>query len=142
MQSATQTMVQTDVGIPTSSAAIWTGRIISAIVVLFLVFDAVMKLIKEPHVLAASADLGYPVSSIVGIGAVLLACTVVYVIPRTACLGAILLTGYLGGAVASNVRVGHPVFQCLFPIIFGVLVWTGLFLRDSKLRKLIPLRKG
>lgn len=142
MQSATQTMIQTDVEVPTSSATIWTGRIISAIVVLFLVFDAVMKLIKEPHVLAASADLGYPVSSIVGIGAVLLACTVVYVVPRTACLGAILLTGYLGGAVASNVRVGHPVFQCLFPIIFGVLVWTGLFLRDSKLRKLIPLRKG
>jgi hypothetical protein len=72
---------------------------------------------------------------------VLLACTLLYVIPRTAILGAILLTGYLGGAVASNVRAGHPVFQCVFPVIFGVLVWAGLFLRDAALRDLVPLRK-
>ncbi len=97
-----------------------------------------MKLIKDPHVLAASADLGYPVSSIVAIGALMLACTVVYAVPRTAILGAILLTGYLGGAVASNVRVGHPVFQCVFPVIFGVLVWAGLLLRDGRLRKFMP----
>ena len=124
-----------------SNAVIWTGRIISALVVLFLVFDSVMKLIKDPHVMAASADLGYSTSSIAGIGAVLLACTLVYAIPRTAILGAILLTGYLGGAVASNVRVGHLVFECVFPIIFGVLVWAGLFLRDSGLRDVIPFQK-
>jgi hypothetical protein len=124
-----------------SKAGIWAGRIISVIVVLFLIFDAAMKLIKEPHVLAASADLGYPVSSIVLIGAILLGCTLVYVIPRTSILGAVLLTGYLGGALASNLRVGHPVFQCIFPIIFGALVWVGLLLRDARLREMTVIRK-
>jgi hypothetical protein len=142
MQSSAQTSVAPQDRLSTSNAAIWTGRIISALVVFFLTFDSVMKLIKDPRVLAASADLGYSISSIVGIGAALLACTILYVIPRTAVLGAILLTGYLGGAVASNVRAGHPAFQCIFPIIFGVLVWAGLFLRDARLRDLIPLRKG
>jgi hypothetical protein len=140
MQSATETHVE-QARPSSSSVALWAGRIISGIVVLFLVFDGVIKVIKDPHVLAASADLGYSVSSIVGIGALLLACTLLYVIPRTAILGAILLTGYLGGAVASNVRVGHPVFECIFPVIFGILVWAGLFLRDVELRNMVPLRK-
>jgi hypothetical protein len=123
-----------------SKKSVWTGRIISALVVLFLLFDGVTKVMKEAHVLAAAAQLGFTERTIVGIGALLLACTAVYVIPRTSILGAILLTGYLGGATATNVRAGDPLFETLFPVIFGVLVWAGLFLRDEPLRALIPLR--
>ena len=128
-------------GAQLSNARLWTGRIISTLIVLFLVFDGVTKVIRESHVMAANAELGYPQAAIAWIGALLLACTAVYVIPRTAILGGILLTGYLGGAVASSVRVGHPVFECVFPIIFGALVWAGLYLRDPRLPELIPLRK-
>lgn len=124
-----------------SKAALWTGRIISALVVSFLVFDGVIKVIKDPHVLAAAVEVGYPPSSMVWIGALLLACTLLYAIPRTTVLGAMLLTGYLGGAVATNVRISHPVFECIFPVIFGVLTWGGLFLRDPMLREMIPFRK-
>jgi hypothetical protein len=123
-----------------SKKSVWTGRIISALVVLFLLFDGVTKVMKEAHVLAAAAQLGFTERTIVGIGALLLACTAVYVIPRTSILGAILLTGYLGGATVTNVRAGDPLFETLFPVIFGVLVWGGLFLRDEPLRALIPLR--
>lgn len=141
MQSAAQSASVAN-PVPTSNAALWTGRVISTIVVLFLGFDGATKVIKEAHVIAASADLGFSVSSIARIGALLLACTLVYLIPRTAVLGALLLTGYLGGAVAVQVRVSHPVFQCLFPVIFGALVWAGLFLRDPRLLEMIPLRKS
>jgi hypothetical protein len=96
---------------------------------------------KVAPVLQASAQLGFPVSLIVAIGAVLLICTVIYAIPSTSILGAILLTGYLGGAVAIQARIGNPLFETLFPVIFGVLVWAGVFLRDNRLRTLIPLRK-
>jgi len=123
-----------------SNAALWTGRIITALVVAFLVFDGLMKVIREPHVISASAELGYPPTTIVPIGALLLACTALYLIPRTAILGAILLTGYLGGAVASQVRISHPVFDCAFPVIFGALAWIGLYLREARLRALVPLR--
>lgn len=140
MQSAAQTFSAAATG-PKSNAAPWTGRVISTIAVLFLVFDGAMKVIKERHVIAASADLGFSISSIAWIGVLLLACTLIYVIPRTAILGAVLLTGYLGGAVAVQVRVGHPVFQCVFPVIFGALVWAGIYLRDSRLSEIIPLRK-
>jgi hypothetical protein len=85
--------------------------------------------------------LGYPASLAVGIGGLLLACVVVYAIPGTSILGAILLTGYLGGAVATHVRVSDPLFETLFPVIFGVLTWAGIFLRDDRLRTLIPLRR-
>ncbi|MBV9341166.1 MAG: DoxX family protein [Acidobacteria bacterium] len=125
-----------------SKAGDWAGRIITTIVVLFLIFDGVTKTMKDPHVLAASADLGFSVNAIAGIGGLLLGCTLLYIIPRTAILGAIFLTGYLGGAVAVQVRVSHPIFQCLFPVIFGGLVWAGVFLRDAQLRRLIPVRKG
>ena len=121
-----------------AKSLIWTGRVISALVVLFLVLDGAMKVVREIHTISASAELGYSPGSIVWIGALLLVCTAIYVIPRTAVLGAVLLTGYLGGAVASNVRVGHPVFECIFPVIFGVLVWAGLFLREPRLRALFP----
>src|SRR5215469_7892347 len=97
--------------IPISTARLWAGRILSVLAVLFLVMDGGMKLIKPPFVVQATAQLGYPESMIVGIGLTLLLCTVLYVIPRTAIWGAILLTGYLGGAVASNVRAGTPLFN-------------------------------
>jgi hypothetical protein len=108
--------------------------------VLFLLFDAITKIIREPHVIAASAEMGYDAGTIAGIGAILLACTIIYIIPRTAPLGAILLTGYLGGAVLANIRAGHGAFECLFPVAFGVLVWVGLVLRDDRLRVLIAPR--
>ena len=125
---------------PVSKGRLWTGRIISALVVLFLLFDGITKLMKVKPVLDASAQLGYPVGTIVGIGITLLVCTAFYVIPQTAVLGAILLTAYLGGAVASQVRIGNPIIDTLFPIIFGALAWTGLLLRENRLRALIPLR--
>jgi hypothetical protein len=120
---------------------LWAGRIISALPVLFFLMDGVMKLVKPPIVVKSTVELGYPESTILPIGIVLLVCTVLYVIPRTSVLGAILLTGYLGGAVATHVRVGAGAFPIVFPIIFGVLVWGGLYLRDERLRALIPLRR-
>ncbi len=123
-----------------SNGRLWAGRIISGLVVLFLLFDGITKLMKVAPVLEASAHLGYPVSTIVGIGITALVCTVVYAIPQTSVLGAILLTGYLGGAVASNVRIANPMFNTLFPIVFAALVWAGIFLREDRLRALIPLR--
>ena len=119
---------------------IWTGRIISVLPALFLLMDGIMKLFKPVFVVEATVKLGYPESTIIGMGIVLLACTALYLIPRTAILGAILLTGYLGGAVATHVRVGESLFSILFPVIFGVLLWGGLWLRDKQLRALIPLR--
>ncbi len=126
--------------VPVSKGRLWTGRIISGLVVLFLLFDGITKLMKVAPVLEASAQLGYPVSTIVGIGITALVCTVVYAIPQTSVLGAILLTGYLGGAVASNVRIGNPMFNTLFPIVFAALMWLGILLREDRLRTLIPLR--
>src|SRR6266850_4767207 len=114
-----------------SKKALWAGWTMSGLPILFLLVDGVMKLFKPAPVVAATLQLGYPEGAIVGIGIVLLACTVLYVIPGTSILGAILLTGYLGGAVATHVRVGAGVFPIVFPIIMGVLVWGGLYLRDG-----------
>lgn len=118
---------------------LWTGRIISALVVLFLLFDSITKLMKTAPVMEAFARLGYPQRVAPIIGAILLVCIIVYVIPRTSILGAILLTAYLGGATDSNVRSGYPLYLTLFPVIFGVLVWVGIFLRNGRLRSLIPV---
>ena len=123
-----------------SKKMLWTGRIISALPVLLLLLDGVMKLIKPAPVVDATVRLGYQETVIVPLGIVLLVCTVLYVIPRTSVLGAILLTGYLGGAVATHVRFFEGVFPIVFPIIFGVLIWGGLYLRDQRLRVLIPSR--
>jgi hypothetical protein len=133
MQSATQTH-------QVSKKKLWVGRIISALAVLFLTFDAVAKLVKVAPVLQASARLGIPESLVMGIGIILLICTVAYAIPRTSILGAILLTGYLGGAVATQLRAGNPLFETIFPIIFDVVIWAGVFLRDDRLRALVPFR--
>jgi hypothetical protein len=124
-----------------SRKTIWTGRVLSALPVLFLLIDSIMKLVKPEPVMKATIELGYPESVIMTIGIVLLVCVILYVIPRTSVLGAILLTGYLGGAIATHVRVGNPLFShILFPVYLAVLVWGGLFLRDPRLRALIPLR--
>jgi hypothetical protein len=130
--------VSESASIPKSS--LWAGRILSVFVVLFMIFDGVTKMIKAPQVIEATVRIGFPENTIVGIGAALLIFTALYIIPRTSVLGAILLTGYLGGATAANVRVSSPLFNTSFPIIFGVLIWAGLFLRDRGLRALIPLR--
>ena len=128
--------------VPLSKGRLWTGRIMSGLPALFLFVDAVGKLVKPAPVVEGTLQLGYPESVILGLGIVLLACTVLYVSPRTAILGAILLTGYLGGAVATHVRVGSPLFtHILFPVYVAVLIWGGLYLRDERLRALIPLRR-
>jgi DoxX-like family len=125
-----------------SRKALWTGRIISALPVLFLLMDGVMKLFKPTIVVETTVKLGYSEAVILPLGIVLLTCTVLYVIPRASVLGAILLTGYLGGAVATHVRIGEGWFSVSFPIIIGVLIWGGLWLRDTSVRALIPLREG
>jgi len=125
---------------PVSKKKLWAGRIISALPVLMLLFSGVMKLVKPVPVVQEFARLGYPESVALGIGILELACTGIYAIPRTSILGAILLTGYLGGAVATHVRIGDPFFNVFGPILFGALAWAGLYLRDDRLRALLPLR--
>lgn len=126
-----------------SNKPLWIGRIISALAALFLLADGAAKLAKPSPVVEGTIALGYRESSIVPLGIVLLACTILYVVPRTSLLGAILLTGYLGGAVATHVRVEHPLFtHTLFPVYLGVLIWTGLLLREARLRQLLPLRSS
>ncbi len=139
MRTTSQTTAQ---AISASNGALWTGRVMSALPVLFLLFDSAGKLMKVAPVIEGTAQLGYPESSIVPLGIVLLLCVVAYVIPSTSVLGAILLTGYLGGAIATHVRVGNPLLtHVLFPIYVALLLWGGLYLRDEKLRALIPLRR-
>jgi hypothetical protein len=118
-------------------AARWAGYVLSGLAIVFMALDGVMKLFKPDFVRKATSDLGYPEDIIVPLGAVLLVCTAIHVIPRTAVLGAILLTGYLGGAVASHVRHGDPAFTIVFPVIFAALVWGGLLLRDRRLGALV-----
>ena len=123
----------------------WKRRLgwgISGLMILFLLFDSVSKLALEQHVVAATAGIGYPPALIRPLGIICLACTVLYAIPRTSIFGAILLTGYLGGAVASKVRIEDPVFSSvLFGVYFGIFAWGGLYLRDSRLHALIPVRR-
>ena len=133
MQSENQTA-------PVSSAMLWSGRIMSAVPALFLVVDGIMKLVKAMVVVETTVQLGYPESVIVWLGLVLLACTARYAIPRTSVLGAILLTGYLGGAVATHVRVAGGAFPIMFPVILGALLWGGLVLQNPRLRALLPLQ--
>jgi hypothetical protein len=124
----------------TSKGALWTGRIITGLVVLFLAFDAITKLIREPHTIAAAAQMGIKGDMIVTIGAILACCLVVYLIPRASLVGAVLLTGYLGGATATNLILGQSFLLCMFPVVFGILVWLGLFLRDERVGALIAPR--
>jgi hypothetical protein len=112
-----------------------TGRVMSGVAVAFLLFDSVLKLVKPAVVVEASAKLGLPEQITVPLGVILLASTVLYAIPRTAVFGAVLLTGYLGGAVCTHLRVGDPLFShVLFPTYLGALIWGGLWLRDGRVR--------
>jgi len=143
-----QATAPTTLGNSTSAAISGTKRrfrvgiAISALPVLFLLFDSVIKLVKIQPVVESFALLGYPASLARGIGSLELACLMLYLVPRTAILGAIVLTGFLGGAISTHLRVGDPLFShVLFPVYVAVLVWGGLFLRDDALRMLIPWRK-
>ena len=125
-----------------SPGKLWTGRTVTGLIAAFLVFDGVMKLIHPKPVLDGFARSGWPIDLSVTLGIILLTSTALYLIPRTAILGAILLTGYLGGAVATNLRLHNPLFgYTLFPVYFGVLVWGALWLRDPCIAELIPLRR-
>jgi hypothetical protein len=118
------------------------GWVLSAVTILFMLFDAAGKLFLESHVVQATTKLGYPVAVIQPIGVIALLCTILYALPRTAILGAVLLTGFYGGAVASKVRIEDPVFSSiLFGVYFGLLAWGGVYLRDERLRTLLPWRR-
>jgi len=125
-----------------SKKIFWTGWFFSGLTIAFLLFDSIGKLMQIQPVLDATAKLSYPLSVVPVLGTILLICTLLYTIPKTSVLGAILLTGYLGGAVATHVRVEDPLFShTLFPVYVGIILWGGLFLRDLRVRDLIPLRK-
>ena len=124
---------------PVSKGALWGGRVASALPVLMLVMSGGMKLSHSAQVVEPfTTKFGFAESSLTPIGLLELTCVVVYLVPRTAVLGAILLTGYLGGAVVTHLRIGEPFFA---PVILGILAWVGIFLRDERLRALLPLRK-
>lgn len=122
---------------PGSKKMLWAGWIVSAIPVLMLLFSGVGKLVRPPAVLEGFAHLGWPERLILPIAILEIACTLVYLVPRTAVLGAILITGYLGGATATHVRLGEPF---VLQVGFGMVAWLGLYLRDGRVRALIPLR--
>lgn len=121
-----------------SKGTLWTGRIFVALITLFMLFDGGIKVLRMAPAVEGTARLGYPTSLVMPIGLVGLVCTILYAVPRTSILGAILLTGFLGGATATQVRVQDPWF--FFPVVIGVMVWLGPFLLDERLRALIPLR--
>lgn len=131
MQAATQTAT-------VSKKMIWTGRVISALPVLMLLFGGIMSLMKPPVVLQSLAHLGYPERLAIPLGIVEMVCALIYAVPRTSVFGAVLLTAYFGGATATHVRIGEPFFV---PVLFGILVWIGLYLREERLRELAPIRK-
>ena len=132
--------MQTNVGtMPVTNTRLWGGRIASGIAALFLLVDGDMKLARPTVVVETTMQLGYPEAVIVPLGLALLASTILYLVPRTAVLGAILLTGYLGGALATHVRVGNGAFEVLFPAIVGALVWGGLVLRNPRVADLLPV---
>jgi len=125
-----------------SKAWLWTGWTISILSTLFMLMDAIMKIIMEKHAVDSSPQIGWPIDLLQPLGIVLLICTMLYIIPRTAVVGAILLTGYLGGAVAIMARAQAPGHPFLFPVVFGVLIWAGLFFRDNRVRSIIPFRRN
>lgn len=124
-----------------SKRTIWTGRVLSGLAVLFLLFDGMMKFFMDrlpPEALEAGAALQWPIEKMPLVGTILLICTLLYIVPRTSVLGAVMLTGYLGGAIASHVRVSNPLFtHTLFPIYIAVLIWLGLYLRDVRVRNIL-----
>ena len=138
----TMTMTHSDQTVP--NAAEWTGRAMSGLVIAFLLLDGAIKLVPIAPVTETMVQLGYSDSAGLarGLGVLTLLCTILYAVPRTSVLGAILLTGYLGGAIATHLRVDSPVFtHLLFGLYLGLMAWGGLYLRDARLRTLLPLRK-
>ncbi len=126
-----------------SRKSLWTGRILSGTAIVFMLFDSITKTLRLDAVVKASAQFGYPTNLLSVIGIILLACLIIYVIPRTSFFGALLITGYLGGAVEANLRIGTPLFSnALFPVYFAVLVWGGLFLREQRVRQFFSLKKS
>lgn len=125
----------------TSKGMLWAGRIMSWLPALFLLVDGGMKLFKPKFVVEATVKMGYPECCIVPLGVILVISVILYLLPRTSVLGAILLTGYLGGAVDAHVRISDTMFNTIFPVFFGALLWGGLVLQDARLRSLLPLRK-
>jgi hypothetical protein len=124
-----------------SRTALWAGRVLSAVAILFMTADSIGKLLEVAPVVAGSTELGYPARTVFAIGLIELLCVAAYVIPSTSALGALLLTAYLGGAVATHVRVENPLFShTLFPIYVALFVWGGLALRDARLRAFLPGR--
>ena len=119
---------------------LWIGRALSALGVLFLTFDATMKLLRLPMAIDGTTELGYPASVVFPLGIVQVVCLILYLLPRTSVFGALLWTGYLGGAIATHVRLGNPLLtHVLFPVYVALLLWGGLWLRDARLRALLPL---
>jgi DoxX-like family len=141
MTATSTTLTAADPRRETTGTALWAGRAMSGLATLFLLFDAAVKLLQLPFAMEANAQLGYPASVVFGLGILELVCLVLYLVPSTSVLGAVLWTGYLGGAIATHVRVGNPLFShTLFPIWVAALLWGGLWVRDERLRAVFPLR--
>lgn len=121
----------------TSKKALWTGRILTGLVVAFLAFDLIVKLLGLPEAEQATKQFGFPDGTLLGLGILQLICLIVYLIPRTAVIGAVLWTGYLGGAIATHLRMGGPAFSFVFPLLVAALLWGGLYLRDRRARLVI-----
>ncbi|MFN8440832.1 MAG: DoxX family protein [Caldilineaceae bacterium] len=126
----------------TSKASRWAGYTLSVLAILFLLFDGTIKVLQLPVAVESTTQLGYAANLLLSIGLVELACLLLYALPQTAILGAILMTGYLGGAVATHVRAGSDWFSLIFPFMIGALLWGGLYLRNETVRKLIPLLRN
>ena len=129
---------------PVSKPALWSGRLLSGLVIVFLLFDGAVKLVPWPGVTETMDRMGYGSSETLArsLGLITIVCTALYAVPPTSILGAILLTGYLGGAIASHVRIGSPMFShILFGFYLGLMVWSGLWLRDRSLRALLPFSR-
>ncbi len=137
------TLLSPDSVVPLSPAlpsrrALWTGRVLSGVAVLFLTFDAAAKLFLAPEAVTGTATLGWSAHLLPALGLIQLACLALYLVPRTALLGAVLWTGYFGGAIATHLRVENPLLShTLFPVYLAILIWGGLYLRDGRLRALI-----
>ena len=116
---------------------VWTGRILSGLVSLFLAFDLIVKLVQQSDAVKATAQLGFPDGTLVLLGVIQLICLIAYLVPRTAVIGAVLWTGYLGGALATHLRVGGPAFNFIFPLLVAAMLWGGLYLRDARVRSLV-----
>lgn len=128
--------------LPISKTALWTGRILSTLAVLFLAFDCTLKLLQLPEAIEGTTQLGYPASVILPLGIIQVVCLLLYVLPQTSVLGAILWTGYLGGAIATHVRLENPLFtHILFPVYIALFIWGGLYFRNQHLRALLPFQR-